>query len=79
MWTVAAFGLRVFNRAHKEVFKGGKSEKEYIPSAIPGNSPAPGYEGSTSYFPGSRAMSRAASYASGRGASSDGLGDWRGR
>jgi len=35
VWTVASFGLRVFNRAQKQVFKGKKSEKEYIPVSTP--------------------------------------------
>ncbi|WVF71351.1 hypothetical protein IAT40_006155 [Kwoniella sp. CBS 6097] len=41
VWTVASFGLRVFNRAQKEMSKSvvGK-DKEYIPSSLPSNSPA---------------------------------------
>ncbi|WWC70147.1 uncharacterized protein I206_104094 [Kwoniella pini CBS 10737] len=41
VWTVASFGLRVFNRAQKEVSKAvvGK-DKEYIPSSLPSGSPA---------------------------------------
>ena len=34
VWTVASFGLRVFNRAQKEMTK-VSDKKEYIPSSIP--------------------------------------------
>jgi hypothetical protein len=32
---VASFGLRVFNRAHREVSKVVADKKEYIPSSVP--------------------------------------------
>ncbi|WVR06893.1 hypothetical protein IAU60_003929 [Kwoniella sp. DSM 27419] len=52
VWTVAAFALRIFNRAQKEVSKKvvGK-DKEYIPSSLPSGSPA--FERSTSGYFGS--------------------------
>ena len=34
VWTVASFGLRVFNRAHREVSKVVSDKKEYIPSSL---------------------------------------------
>ncbi len=75
VWTVAAFGLRVVDRAQKEVFKSKRSDKEYIPSSIPGSSPAPRHETGASYFP-SNAMSRATSWATEKGEHSV---DWRSR
>ncbi|WWD17125.1 hypothetical protein CI109_101562 [Kwoniella shandongensis] len=63
VWTVASFGLRVFNRAQKEVTKAVGLEKPYIPSAISSSSPAgepTGYFGTDS--PG---MKRAKSWLSG--------------
>jgi len=35
VWTVAAFGLRVANRAQKEVVKAVGLEKDIIPSSLP--------------------------------------------
>jgi hypothetical protein len=40
VWTVAAFGLRVFNRAQRHVTKAVGKETDVIPSAFEGNSPA---------------------------------------
>nr|XP_018262810.1 endoplasmic reticulum-Golgi intermediate compartment protein 2 [Kwoniella dejecticola CBS 10117]OBR84968.1 endoplasmic reticulum-Golgi intermediate compartment protein 2 [Kwoniella dejecticola CBS 10117] len=50
VWTVASFGLRIFNRAQKEVSKAvvGK-DKEYIPSSLPSGSPAM-ERGGSGYF-----------------------------
>ncbi|KAK1924342.1 putative ER to Golgi transport-related protein [Papiliotrema laurentii] len=80
VWTVASFGLRVFNRAQKEVFKGAqRSDKEYIPSSVPGSSPAPGYESKASYFGRPGAVSRTTSWATDRPDSRGGAVDWRSR
>lgn len=40
VWTVASFGLRVFNRAHREVAKVVSDKKEYIPSSLATPSPS---------------------------------------
>lgn len=79
VWTVASFGLRVVNRAQREVFRGGREEKEYIPSTVP--SPAPQSETRQGYFgSASRPLSRAASWAQGRETNSrEALPDWRAR
>ncbi|CAD6576439.1 MAG: hypothetical protein TREMPRED_001679 [Tremellales sp. Tagirdzhanova-0007] len=39
VWTVASFGLRLFNRAQKEMTKVVSNEKEYIPPVLPSVSP----------------------------------------
>ncbi|KAK8864570.1 hypothetical protein IAR55_001820 [Kwoniella newhampshirensis] len=67
VWTVASFGLRVFNRAQKEVTKAVGMEKPYIPSSITSNpSPGPAGREPTSYFGrDSPRLQRAASWLSG--------------
>ncbi|OXG36375.1 endoplasmic reticulum-Golgi intermediate compartment protein 2 [Cryptococcus neoformans Bt120] len=67
VWTVAAFALRVFNRAQREVSKAVVGEKEYIPSSLHTPSPAIKQEQS-GYFgndPSSTLVSRATSWVSG--------------
>ncbi|WVQ80240.1 hypothetical protein IAT38_002345 [Cryptococcus sp. DSM 104549] len=87
VWTVAAFGLRVFNRAQKEVTKAVVGEKEYIPSV---NKPTPspggmqqeraGYFGRDSPMGGGGVMSRGASWTAGGGSPGGDLGGhWKGR
>jgi hypothetical protein len=49
VWTVASFGLRVFNRAQKEVSRAVSDKKEYIPSSFATPSPSV-HEHGTSYF-----------------------------
>lgn len=64
VWTVAAFALRVFNRAQREVSKAVVGEKEYIPSSLHTPSPAIKQEQS-GYFgnhPSSTLVSRATSW-----------------
>lgn len=46
---MASFGLRVFNRAQKEVSKVVSDKKEYIPSSLATPSPGPNDNGH-SYF-----------------------------
>ncbi|OCF32949.1 endoplasmic reticulum-Golgi intermediate compartment protein 2 [Kwoniella heveanensis CBS 569] len=87
VWTVASFGLRVFNRAQKEMSKSvvGK-DKEYIPSSLPSNSPA--FERQSSGYFGASGISREGSGATGvsvhrgdggmLGAGAGGGGGWRG-
>lgn len=67
VWTVAAFALRVFNRAQKHVSKAVMGEKEYIPSSFHTPSPAikqdqSGYFGND---PSATLVSRATSWVSG--------------
>lgn len=52
VWTVAAFGLRVFNRAHREVSKVVSDKKEYIPSSLATPSPQPVAGNTSGYFGG---------------------------
>ncbi|ORY32833.1 ER to Golgi transport-related protein [Naematelia encephala] len=73
VWTVASFGLRVFNRAQREVTK-QTDKREVIPSSLP--SLSPGMDASSSF--GGPSMSRTASWRSG-GRSSPMLGEWKGR
>ena len=78
VWTVASFGLRVFNRAQREVTR-VVNEKEYIPSALPNSSPALGHENGNGYFgrntPG--VLNRATSWIGKEGGEI--LGDWKAR
>ncbi|WVN87563.1 uncharacterized protein L203_102746 [Cryptococcus depauperatus CBS 7841] len=48
VWTVAAFSLRVFNRAQREVTRAVVGEKEFIPSTLP--TPSPLKREASSYF-----------------------------
>jgi hypothetical protein len=48
VWTVASFGLRVFNRAHREVSKVVADKKEYIPSSLA--TPPTGAQNGGQYF-----------------------------
>lgn len=86
VWTVAAFALRVFNRATREVSKAVVGEKEFIPSSLHTPSPAMKREQSgyfTSDSP-STLVSRATSWVSGNnnspnsGGNND-LGNWKSR
>lgn len=87
VWTVAAFALRVFNRATREVSKAVVGEKEYIPSSLHTPSPAMKREQSGSgYFTNdspSTLVSRATSWVSGNNSSNPGgnndLGNWKSR
>ncbi|WVQ74001.1 hypothetical protein IAR50_003582 [Cryptococcus sp. DSM 104548] len=67
VWTVAAFGLRVFNRAQREVARKIVGEKEFIPSATTHTpSPALIHRDSSGYFGGApRMVSRATSWVKG--------------
>ncbi|OCF74464.1 endoplasmic reticulum-Golgi intermediate compartment protein 2 [Kwoniella mangroviensis CBS 8886] len=75
VWTVASFGLRVFNRAQKEVSKAvvGK-EKEYIPSSLPSGSPAFERAGSGYFSRDDRGMLRTTTWAGSPGGT-----EWKGR
>lgn len=86
VWTVAAFALRVFNRATREVSKAVVGEKEFIPSSLHTPSPAMKRQQSgyfTSDSP-STLVSRATSWVSGNnnspnpGGNND-LGNWKSR
>ncbi|KAE8538580.1 hypothetical protein D1P53_004941 [Cryptococcus gattii VGV] len=86
VWTVAAFALRVFNRATREVSKAVVGEKEYIPSSLHTPSPAMKREQSGSgYFANdspSTLVSRATSWVSGNNSPNPGgndLGNWKSR
>jgi hypothetical protein len=75
VWTVAAFSLRVANRAQKEVTKAVAGEKDVIPSSL---SSRPSSSRRSSSFLGmgspSPGMGRSNSWLSG-----DGSGDWKRR
>ncbi|OCF60787.1 endoplasmic reticulum-Golgi intermediate compartment protein 2 [Kwoniella mangroviensis CBS 10435] len=75
VWTVASFGLRVFNRAQKEVSKAvvGK-EKEYIPSSLPSGSPAFERAGSGYFSRDDRGMLRTTTWGGSPGGT-----EWKGR
>ncbi|KIR59695.1 endoplasmic reticulum-Golgi intermediate compartment protein 2 [Cryptococcus bacillisporus CA1873] len=87
VWTVAAFALRVFNRATREVSKAVVGEKEYIPSSLHTPLPAMKREQSGSgYFTSdspSTLMSRATNWVSGNNSTNPGgnndLGNWKSR
>ena len=83
MWTVAAFGLRVFNRAQKEMTKITTNEKEYIPSAIPITSPVIPRSNGHGYLPheslGDGRMARGMSWTGSRQRPGEAFGDWKGR
>lgn len=82
VWTVAAFSLRVFNRAQREVTKVVSSEKDST-STLPSVSPVPAHDRSSSHFgrgsPSGNSMPRSASWMSNRNGNGDMYGDWKGR
>ena len=74
VWTVAAFSLRVLNRAQKEMTKVASVEKEYIPSAISNKN---GYYGQGS--PEIGITARATSWMGNRGNSGEIYRNFKGR
>ncbi len=82
VWTVAAFGLRVFNRAQREMTKLAGSEKEST-SALPSVSPVVGLDNGNGYFgrtsPRVNFTTRAGSWMSSRNSSGGIITDWKGR
>lgn len=73
VWTVAAFGLRVANRAEKEVTKAVGKEKDVIPSSLSSTRRGSNLSFMSSPSPG---MARANSWLSGQ---EGGSGDWKRR